>query len=97
MNDPYAILGLSADVDDDTIRRRYLELVKQFSPEQHPDKFAQIRRAYEATRDLDTRLQHQLFEAGRNESIDAILEDLACRTTRRRLTLPALIQAAKKS
>ncbi|MSU79274.1 MAG: J domain-containing protein [Gemmataceae bacterium] len=97
MNDPYAVLGVSADVDDDTIRRRYLELVKQFSPEQHPDKFAKIRLAYEATRDLETRLQHHLFEAGKNESIEAILEELACRTTRRRLTLPALIQAARKS
>ena len=97
MNDPYVVLGVSADVDDETIRRRYLELVKQFSPEQHPEKFSEIRRAYEATRDLDTRLQHQLFEAGKNESIEAILEELACRTTRRRWTLPALIQAARKS
>ena len=52
MNDPYVVLGLSADVDDETIRRRYLELVKQFSPEKHPEKFAAIRQAYEATRDL---------------------------------------------
>ena len=38
MNDPYAILGLSDDADDDAIRRRYLELVKRFPPEHHPAK-----------------------------------------------------------
>jgi preprotein translocase subunit Sec63 len=96
MNDPYAVLGLPADSDDETIRRRYLELVKQFSPERHPEKFAAIRRAYESLRDLETRLKHRLFEAGKNESIDAILEELACRTSRRRLSLQALVSSVQK-
>jgi hypothetical protein len=74
MTDPYAELGLPADADDAAIRRRYLELVKQFS-----------------LRDLETRLRYRLFEAGKNESIDAILEDIACRTPRRRLSLQALV------
>jgi curved DNA-binding protein CbpA len=96
MNDPYAVLGLPADSDDETIRRRYLELVKQFSPERHPEKFAAIRRAYESLRDLETRLKYRLFEAGKNESIDAILEELACRTSRRRLSLQALVSSVQK-
>jgi curved DNA-binding protein CbpA len=96
MTDPYAVLGLPADSDDDAIRRRYLELVKQFSPERHPDQFAAIRQAYEHLRDLDTRLKYRLFEAGKNESIDAILEDLACRTPRRRLTLQQLMAPLPK-
>jgi curved DNA-binding protein CbpA len=96
MTDPYAVLGLPADSDDEAIRRRYLELVKQFSPEHHPDKFAAVRRAYESLRDLETRLRYRLFEAGRSESIDAILEELACRTPRRRLSLQALLNAVQK-
>ena len=96
MTDPYAVLGLPADAEDEKIRRRYLELVKQFSPEHHPEKFARIRRAYESLRDLDTRLRHRLFEAGKNDSIDAILEDLACRTTRRRLSLQTLVNSVQK-
>ena len=96
MTDPYVVLGLPADSDDDTIRRRYLELVKQFSPERDPEKFAAIRRAYESMRDLETRLRYRLFDAGKNESIDAILEELACRTTRRRLSLQALMNAERK-
>jgi curved DNA-binding protein CbpA len=96
MTDPYAILGLPDDSDDDAIRRRYLELVKQFSPERHPAKFAAIRQAYESLRDLDTRLRHRLFEAGKNDSIDAILEELARRTPRRRQSLQALVGAVQK-
>lgn len=96
MTDPYAVLGLPANADDDTIRRRYLELVKQFSPEHHPDKFAAIRRAYESLRDLETRLRYRLFEAGKSDSIDAILEDLACRMTRRRLSLQTLVSSVPK-
>lgn len=96
MTDPYAVLGLQADADDETIRRRYLELVKQFSPEHHPEKFAQVRRAYESLRDLETRLRYRLFEAGRDESIDAIVEDLACRTPRRRLSLKTLLSEVDK-
>lgn len=96
MTDPHLELSLAADADDDAIRRRYLELVKQFSPERDPERFARIRRAYESLRDLETRLRYRLFEAGKNETIDAILEDLACRTNRRRLSLQALLSMVQR-
>lgn len=96
MDDPYAVLGLAADSDDDTIRRRYLELVRQYSPEHHPARFAAIRAAYEDLRNLDTRLRYRLFEAGRRETIDAMLEEIACRSPRRRLPLKALLSILRK-
>ena len=81
---------------DATIRRRYLELVKQFSPEHHPEKFASIRQAYDSLRDLDTRLRYRLFEAGKHENMEALIEVLQCRTPRRRLSLSTLLSAAAK-
>jgi curved DNA-binding protein CbpA len=96
MDDPYAVLGLPSDCDDDTIRRRYLELVRQFSPEHHPERFAAIRSAYERLRDLDTRLRYRLFEAGKRETIDALLEEIACRSRRRRLPLKSLLTVLRK-
>jgi curved DNA-binding protein CbpA len=96
MTDAYAILGVPDDSDDETIRRRYLQLVREFSPERHPERFAAIRRAYESLRDLDTRLRHRLFDAGRSESIDALIEEIACRTPRRRLSLAALLTVLPK-
>jgi curved DNA-binding protein CbpA len=89
--DPYEVLGLPGDADDDAIRSRYLQLVRQFSPEHHPQRFAAIREAYESLRDLDTRLRHKLFEAGQRDTVDAILEEVECRTPRRRLSLATLL------
>jgi curved DNA-binding protein CbpA len=91
VSNPYAVLGLPAECDDQTIRRQYLELVKRFPPEQEPEKFAAIRAAYESLKDLDTRLRYRLFEAGRQESLDAIIEEVACRSPRRRLSLATLL------
>jgi curved DNA-binding protein CbpA len=96
MTDPYAVLGLPADSDDESIRRRYLELVHQFSPEHHPERFAAVRAAYEQLRDLDTRLRFRLFEAGQKDTVDALVEELACRKARRRLSLKALLSIVRK-
>src|SRR5438128_11109359 len=97
MLDPYEVLGLSADSDDETIRRRYLELVRQFPPERNAEKFAAIRQAYESLRDLDTRLRYRLFEAGKKETVDALIEEITCGTPRRRLPLETLLAMVKRS
>jgi curved DNA-binding protein CbpA len=94
--DPYQVLGLTADSDDETIRRRYLELVRQFSPERYPEKFAAVRAAYESLRDQTTRLRYRLFEAGKNESVDALIEEITCRSSRRRVSLETLLAMVRK-
>ncbi len=96
MSDPYAVLDLLPGSDDDAIRRRYLQMVKKYPPERHPERFAEIRQAYESLRDLSTRLRYSLFEAGKRESVDAIIEELSCRTTRRRLSLKELLALHRK-
>ena len=96
MSDPYQELGLPPDCDDDTIRRRYLELVRQFSPEHHPEKFAAVRAAYEELRDLNTRLRYRLFEAGKKESVQAIIEEITCRKVRQRVSLKTLFRITLK-
>src|SRR6516162_2161157 len=93
MTDPYQVLGLPPEADDEAIRRRYLELVRQNSPEHHPEKFAAVRAAYEQLRDQSTRLRHRLFEAGKNETVDAIIEEVSCRRIRRRVSLKQILSA----
>jgi len=97
MEDPYLVLGLSDDSDDETIRRRYLELVRQYSPEHHPQRFAAIRAAYESLRDQNARLRHRLFEAGKKESLDALVEEIECRSPRRRVSLKELLEAVRRT
>ncbi len=64
MIDPFAVLGLPPETDDAAIRRRYLELIKQCTPEQSPERFAEVRAAYEAVRTAEARVQFRLFEKG---------------------------------
>lgn len=97
MSDPYEILGLDDDADDEAIRRRYLELVKKFPPEQNPEKFAAVRAAYESLRDLTTRVRHRLFESGRRDTLDALIEELACqKSSRRRVGLKMLLSLVRR-
>jgi curved DNA-binding protein CbpA len=96
MTDAYQVLGLPPEADDEAIRRRYLELVRQNSPEHHPEKFAAVRAAYEQLRDQSTRLRHRLFEAGKNETVDAIIEEVSCRRIRRRVSLKQILSAVLK-
>jgi curved DNA-binding protein CbpA len=89
----YDVLGLPPDADDAAVRRRYLELTKQFPPEQHPERFAAVRAAYERLKDLDARTRYRLFEVGADDSLEAIIEEAACRTPRRRFKLTELLAA----
>ena len=95
VTDPYGEMGLPTDADDNAIRRKYLELVRQFTPDQHPEKFARVRAAYEALKDLNTRLRHRLFERGRRETIDVLIGEVACRSPRRRVSLETLLQVVQ--
>lgn len=95
MNDAFAVLGLDPGATDDAIRSRYLELVRQHSPERDPARFAAVRAAYEQLRDWKTRLQYRLFEAGNRENLDTLIEDWACRKPRRRFSLKVLLGATR--
>lgn len=58
---PYDVLGIDPPADDAAVRARYLELVREFPPEQHPERFAEINRAYAMIQDDEQRLRHTLF------------------------------------
>ncbi|MCD8330488.1 MAG: DnaJ domain-containing protein [Lachnospiraceae bacterium] len=45
--DYYAVLGLEPGADAKEIKRAYFRLVKKYSPEKDPERFQEIRRAYE--------------------------------------------------
>ncbi len=49
--DPMQILGLPREASEQDVRRRYLELVREFPPERDPARFQQIHAAYKAAGD----------------------------------------------
>ncbi len=91
MPDPYTIFDLPLDSDDETIRRRYLALVRTHTPERDPERFSAIREAYEILRDPISRMRYRLFEAGKGDSIDAILKEAKARSSQRRVPVATLL------
>ncbi|MBO0711085.1 MAG: J domain-containing protein [Acetobacteraceae bacterium] len=57
------MLGIGESVDDTTIKQRYLALVRAFPPDREPDRFQEIRQAYEAVRTVRGRLEVQLLQS----------------------------------
>jgi curved DNA-binding protein CbpA len=60
-SDPYAVLGLVRGASPREIKRAYFDLVRQCSPEEHPDAFKLIRAAYEKLRTADAKAKTDLF------------------------------------
>ena len=96
MKDPFQILGLPHDADDDAIRVRYLTLVREFPPERHPERFAEIRKAYEATKNLEDRLKRRLFEPNEHDNIPAMIEEIGGKS-RPRVSLNRLLELTIRS
>lgn len=49
-DDPYGVLGLDRSADADDVRRAYLRLIRIHTPESDPERFKQVRSAYETLR-----------------------------------------------
>jgi hypothetical protein len=58
---PYEILGVPANASEQEIRNAYLSKVKEFPPDQSPQKFEAVRDAYEALRDPRKRAKAMLL------------------------------------
>lgn len=57
----YKVLGLRSNSRPEKIKENYIKLVKQYPPEQHPEEFERIRRAYETLRDPMKRQEYDLI------------------------------------
>lgn len=90
----YIILGVTLESTDAEIRNRYLELVKEHTPEKNPNRFQEITEAYEAIKTQRSRIESQLFFLQPDEDWENALYVMArsIPITRRRATLAELIQ-----
>jgi len=96
MADPYTVLGLALDSTDEAIRRRYLQLVRTYTPERAPERFAAIREAYDKLRDPSSRLRYRVFEAGKDDTLEAIIADARARLPRRRVPVSELLALGRR-
>jgi curved DNA-binding protein CbpA len=59
--DPYAVLGVERTSDEAAIKRAYFRLVREYPPEREPQKFQEIRAAYDQVKTAEARSQTDLF------------------------------------
>lgn len=96
MDDPYEVLGLGGDASEAEIRRRYLELVREFPPDRAPERFTAIHAAYEALRDPARRLRAPIFHPEtKTDSLENLAADLRGRLRRVRLPVDVLLAMAE--
>ena len=57
----YKILGTRSNISQDRIKEKYIEKLREFPPETHPEEFQEIRRAYETLKDDDKRRKYDMF------------------------------------
>jgi curved DNA-binding protein CbpA len=93
---PHEVLGVSEDDDDERVRRRYLELVREKPPDRFPEEFARIRAAYDELRDPLKLMEKKLFRIETEEAVADIEAELRKRLTETRLSVDALLSLASE-
>lgn len=95
-NDPYEVLGLTADATEADIRRRYLELVREFPPDRAPERFTAVHAAYEALRDPVRRLEARIFFwETKTDSLEVLASELRRRLRQVRLPVATILELAE--
>lgn len=92
-------LGLTPDAKDEDIRNRYLELVRKYTPEKHPERFREITASYEAIKDMKMRLAARYLPMGNyGIDIETILQELVktCGAFRKRVGLQDLLRRCEQ-
>ena len=92
----YILLGVNPDASDETIRDRYLHLVKCYPPEKDPVRFQEIDSAYQSVKDIRRRLESRYLIPNNSPDVEAYLMKLikTVHRKRRRATLQELIKAS---
>lgn len=62
MSDPYQVLGIARDADDAAVRAAYLCAVRLHPPERDAERFAAVRKAFDAVSSAQLRAEHELFD-----------------------------------
>ena len=86
MPNPFDLLGIAEDAGDDTIKKAYLQQVREHPPERDPDRFQAIRTAYEAIKTRKDRLSYRLFHQETPDLAELVAAALHPGDTRRRLS-----------
>lgn len=97
MNDSHAVLNLPPNASVEEVRARYLQLVRENPPERAPERFAEIRAAYDDLRDPARQLSAQLFSFRSQDTLDSLQDAVRGKLVHERLTLESLLSLADQA
>jgi DnaJ-class molecular chaperone len=81
--DPYKRLELPEAADDSQIKIAYLNKVKQFPPEHHPQTFQQVQAAYQLIKDKTARIKYRLLKVPEFDVSQIVQQQLTAKNTGR--------------
>jgi len=96
MQDPYVVLGLPPTASEAEIRGRYLQLVREFPPDRAPERFAEIRAAFDELRDPLRGWQRQIFDLNSPHTIDGLMAEMRQRLTSAKFDSAKLLSLASR-
>ncbi|MDR1924376.1 MAG: J domain-containing protein [Planctomycetaceae bacterium] len=91
----YHTLGVEPGCSDTEIRKRYLELLRQFPPEKFPEKFNRLHDAYEMLKNPIAMMDEMLFSLRTDDSIDQIIKSLVEELREERLPTDIILNMGK--
>ena len=94
MSTAHETLGVTNTASEAEIRGRYLQLVREFPPDRAPERFAEIRAAYDELRDPRLQLERRLLNLSTNDSLDELQKELRTRLDLAKLPTAALLSLA---
>jgi curved DNA-binding protein CbpA len=95
MPNAYETLGLSSNANEAEIRSRYLQLVREFPPDRAPERFAEIRAAFDELRNPIAQLGRRLFSLSTRDSLDELQTELRSRLKTAKMSTAALLSLAE--
>jgi DnaJ-class molecular chaperone len=94
IRDPYEVLGIDPGADSQQVRARYLALVREYPPEQAPERFAEIRAAYDSLQDPVVCVERRLFDLRSANTLESLLADERQKLRQRRVPTDVLLSLA---
>lgn len=89
MRDPYLILNVSRETNDEAIHQAYLQAIRESPPEQDAQHFQAVRHAYETLRTEKLRLEYELFNTDLPSTTDLLQQGLSVEQKTSRPSLKA--------
>jgi DnaJ-class molecular chaperone len=97
MQSAYEKLGLSSIASEAEIRNRYLQLVREYPPDRAPERFAEIRAAFDELRNPAAQMERRLFRLSTEDSLADLEKELLARLKKVKLSTAAILSLAETS